>query len=620
MNKLGFAIKLANGGAGDAIVFNKEQWTRKVVDIREYLKLFNGLRDTNNIVTFMSFDEGGCFLTQLRAISGRPNDFLSGWIYIPNTIEVSGEDIINAYNYARNILSMSNITDKKEEIEKFFSKEYPTKEVVAQYAPSSGNSFGYRHLVQWTLKEIVEDCYQSYYSDYKAIFLLEKDSDVTIAKEAMGSFKDLNKQSIVKTAILVPPTVGALQRLGQGTGISTDDGSDFNKPLMVNIGSKATLYLSRKGFEKIKLDVPVTSERQEVDFSTVKITWERRILASMFRIKNDRLESITDGVRISLNGKDISSKEVLLTEEECRQVRIKISAPDYEDSEQIRSLLYDDFDFTLIRKNKSVKTSVELSNNSLGEMTIESKQLPSEEVSPLKGYYYGKFNKKSILKLSPLFLWKQRLWGFIGGLVVVLLFLWIDAWKDNSSHSSSKDNKVQATENLISVEENNPESQEVENNNSENSAGVYTLENAIKYLDDNQVWTKSEMEKYSDLRGLFNDMDNFNLPALLKTWSAKLDNSKRFMKMLESANKTVKNHWEPKQGQHYPTFNKPGDEQINLTNYINWLDQDQTPKTSTAVGNTTNNSRVEKTVSTNNNTNNNPVKSGNKGKKDLFDN
>ena len=90
--------------------------------------------------------------------------------------------------------------------------------------------------------------------------------------------------------------------------------------------------------------------------------------------------------------------------------------------------------------------------------------------------------------------------------------------------------------------------------------------------------------------------------------------------MLESANKTVKNHWEPKQGQHYPTFNKPGDEQINLTNYINWLDQDQTPKTSTAVGNTTNNSRVEKTVSTNNNTNNNPVKSGNKGKKDLFDN
>ena len=88
MNKLGFAIKLASQGAGNAIECNKGQWTNKVVDIREYLKLFNGLQGTDNIVTFMSFDEGGCFLTQLRAISGRVGDFLSGWIYIPNTTTV----------------------------------------------------------------------------------------------------------------------------------------------------------------------------------------------------------------------------------------------------------------------------------------------------------------------------------------------------------------------------------------------------------------------------------------------------------------------------------------------------------------------------------------------------
>ena len=43
MNKLGFAIKLASQGAGNAIECNKGQWTSKVVDIREYLKLFNGL-------------------------------------------------------------------------------------------------------------------------------------------------------------------------------------------------------------------------------------------------------------------------------------------------------------------------------------------------------------------------------------------------------------------------------------------------------------------------------------------------------------------------------------------------------------------------------------------------
>ena len=34
MNKLGFAIKLASQGAGNAIECNKGQWTNKVVDIR----------------------------------------------------------------------------------------------------------------------------------------------------------------------------------------------------------------------------------------------------------------------------------------------------------------------------------------------------------------------------------------------------------------------------------------------------------------------------------------------------------------------------------------------------------------------------------------------------------
>ena len=179
MNKLGFAIKFASQGAGNAIECNKGQWINKVVDIREYLKLFNGLQGTDNIVTFMSFDEGGCFLTQLRAISGRVGDFLSGWIYIPNTIEVSGEDVMNTYNYVRTILSQSNLNDCISSIESFFSKEYPKKDYVAPYLPSSGEEFGVRfNDMYYSMKEILDtNRYQPYYSKYKAIFLLDKDGE-----------------------------------------------------------------------------------------------------------------------------------------------------------------------------------------------------------------------------------------------------------------------------------------------------------------------------------------------------------------------------------------------------------------------------------------------------------
>ena len=220
MNKLGFAIKLASQGAGNAIECNRGQWINKVVDIREYLKLFNGLQGTDNIVTFMSFDEGGCFLTQLRAISGRVGDFLSGWIYIPNTIEASGEDIMNTYNYVRNILFQSNLNDYISDIESFFSKEYPSKEVVAQYIASRGQLYGVRFLGHYTLKEIVgEHRYQPYYSDYKAVFLLNKKDEVAITNESASNFRDLTDKDIVKTSIVVPPTNASLQALGGGTKI-----------------------------------------------------------------------------------------------------------------------------------------------------------------------------------------------------------------------------------------------------------------------------------------------------------------------------------------------------------------------------------------------------------------
>ena len=88
------------------------------------------------------------------------------------------------------------------------------------------------------------------------------------------------------------------------------------------------------------------------------------------------------------------------------------------------------------------------------------------------------------------------------------------------------------------------------------------------------------MEKFPDLQGLFDDMNTFNFSKLLNDWQGKLSNSKQFKKVFESASKTNRNDWNPKQGSHNPTYNKSDDEQIRLTNYINWLDQDQTPKTS----------------------------------------
>lgn len=296
MNKLGFAIKLASQGAGNAIECNKGQWTNKVVDIREFLKLFNGLQGTDNIVTFMSFDEGGCFLTQLRAISGRVGDFLSGWIYIPNTIEASGEDVMNTYNYVRNILSQSNLNDYISDIESFFSKEYPKKDYAASYVPSSGEEFGVRFIdVYYSMKEILDtDRYQPYYSNFKAIFLLDKNSEVKIAKEQVSRFKDLTKITIEKTCIFKAPSPEEVRLLGRGTKIVFSTKQEFNSPVLTKKGDRIQLFALRDGFEPVILP-PITIQEDGqkcfIDPRTVK--WKsvsihpclRFITAIMKRLK-----------------------------------------------------------------------------------------------------------------------------------------------------------------------------------------------------------------------------------------------------------------------------------------------------------------------------------------------
>ena len=518
MNKLGFAIKLASQGAGNAIECNKGQWINKVVDIREYLKLFNGLQGTDNIVTFMSFDESGCFLTQLRAISGRVGDFLSGWIYIPNTIEASGEDIMNTYNYVRNILFQSNLNDYISDIESFFSKEYPSKEVVAQYIASRGQLYGVRFLGHYTLKEIVgEHRYQPYYSDYKAVFLLNKNDEVAITNESASNFRNLTDKDIVKTSIIIPPTNASLQALGRGTKIHVADGSDFNQPLLANVGSKVTLFLSRIGFENMKFEVNVSSERQEIDLANVKITWKKKISASMFTVRNHKREKIEKGVRISVNDKDITFQEILVSEEECRQAIIKVSAPDYEPFEYQRNLLLNEYsEITLTRKVESCLTTIELVNGKHAKMTLESEYLPSNYDSPLWGYEFEEnYHGDKVLRMSSWFVWKQRLWGFLGALAAVMLMVAcvaFDAWIDTHHFKFG----------LPPWEEDKPAQTYQQNTNNDVEEAEVTETNdqqvnqkILDYLNQNDQWAKEQLDQDPMTRGLYDMINNYRFSDIM---------------------------------------------------------------------------------------------------------
>lgn len=90
---------------------------------------------------------------------------------------------------------------------------------------------------------------------------------------------------------------------------------------------------------------------------------------------------------------------------------------------------------------------------------------------------------------------------------------------------------------------------------------------ATDYLDSHKVWTRSEMEQYPDLRGLFDDLNNYRRDEIVDKWAPKLAGSKNFtrvanaMRNSRQKNRTLSG-----------THNQAGDEAITWITYTYKVD------------------------------------------------
>ena len=88
------------------------------------------------------------------------------------------------------------------------------------------------------------------------------------------------------------------------------------------------------------------------------------------------------------------------------------------------------------------------------------------------------------------------------------------------------------------------------------------------------------MEKYDDLKGLFDAMNDFRLSTVID-FNSQLSKSSIYAKLVETAQKNIRNGWNPNTGKHYPQYNKYGDNKIVIKGYIYWIDRDR--KTDTII-------------------------------------
>ena len=592
--KIGFAINLIQGGAGDPWIIHKDDIKCKkgIVDPRDWLLFWVIPQD--KYIKFMTFGQDGTYYVWAKYSSSRGgSDSLSKWIYIPNGVKISGKEILEFERKTKD-------EKQTEVLEKLFAAEFPY-EPDGNAIPVTNVNGKEKYAVRYydtedQLADIIgEKRFQQYYSDYKVIFLIDRQSGIKVREGAV--IDDLTDRTMEERIMVSRPysddiekKFGLVPELFLGDELLTDD-----REFPAYKGQLIDIVAKRKGFNDVSCQIKADEDKKCCSFvSTKKCTWSKHISKDFFLV--DDAKNNPDGIvntipvgelNIYINGKLIKEEGVTLTENECENCTIVVeeikdksskSTSRYEPfKEEKANILHVEWKYPihLEKKTERYKYKIQLSNKEVVELAIDSKKGDLNEKAPFCGYVvdtdpFSMGSKKKMLVLNSFYLLKLIMIGFgIGVVVASIIFftLFYHGKVDNTSP-----NPLPGVVDSDSVSKKEAYSE------------AYSLDAAIKYLDNNTSWNKDSMEKYDNLKGLFDAMNDFRLNTVIVDYRG-LSASKKYTKLVKVAQKNIGKGWNPKTRIHNPQYNSVGDRKINYTNYINWIDQDREINTDTIISN-----------------------------------
>lgn len=579
--KIRFAINLIGTGAGEPWVSGKDDETGKdyetckkgIVDIREWLQSWVIPQD--KYIKFMTFGQDGTYYVWARYSSTRGcSDSVSKWIYIPKGVKISGKDILDLERKAKD-------ETRTEALEKLFATEFPYKPDANAISVTNVNGkekYAVRYYdTEDQLADIIgEKRFQQYYSDYKVIFLIDRQSGIKVREGAV--IDDLTDRTMEERIVVSRPysddiekKFGLVPELFLGDEPLTDD-----REFPAYKGQLIDIVAKREGFDNIPCKIMAGEDKKRCSFeSPEKCIWNKLITKNFFQV--DDGENNPDGnipleeLDIYINGHLIKEEGVTLTEkqgEDCTiEVKDKKKAPRYELFKEEHAYIFltegKKFPIHLEKKSNSYAYRIQLSNKEVVKLAINSKKGDFNEKAPFCGYVvdtdpFSMRSKEKMLVLNSFYLLKLIMIGFGIGVVVasiVFFTLFYSGMADNTATSPEVANKDSVVTAPVEVDN-------------------YSLEAAIRYLDNNKKWNRDSMERYDDLKGLFDAMNEFRLSTVIDSYS-QLSTSTRYATLVETAKKNISNGWNPKTGEHNPQYNEVGDKEITYMNYIYWIDQDR---------------------------------------------
>ena len=525
-NKLGLKIVRINQGYTDLLEINGNSvWTKNIWDIRKDLEHINNLDDSTAVLMLTSIDTGH-ILTVASIIEGRISDCISAWIYVPASINISGKELVEIVDAVKKEVLANERNDEK--LRNLFSKEYELAPATKIAGGTAGEKCAYRYYGQkakYTLAELLKDMCQSYYKNYKSIFLLDNSTNLRCLSGDNLSDQKVYSMVVIKSPGQIDsfvPYIGEQPFVGQMYAIEGD---------VINIEWRRDGYMPIHTSSTItpgtKYSVPTPNQYVRLlPYNYIKITdeWNQRVDDYKLYVAKKRVNK----------GADIPISESMLN-----NVWVEIYAEGYEPHSSHVNLIQPvhikmtkemySYEFMLPLKNDEEYYPIKISGN----RKVKS--------SPVKGYVtedgYVTRNDKNYLRFKPL---NRKFWITCVVCAIIILFLgicggyalndFIGGKSDNQEISKLTKENTELKSRIKELEKRNynytPKG--AVNNNED-----YSLDAAVSYLDNNNKWNRTEMEKFDDLKGLWDALNERLFDKILK-YETKLKNSVTFSEVLQA--------------------------------------------------------------------------------------
>lgn len=491
-----------------------------------------------SIFFMLKYTAGGVFITALRTIPVQKPDHLAAWVFIPYDIKISTSEIEDVMEMVIGAISNSKITSETySELCKLFDKDYDNIPYAAAIAPNYGAGTAYRYygdVTGYILSDLIgTKRYQTAYLPFSEVVLADKGLVSAI------DGRSLTDEPLDQMVKLSPPASP------DPATRPTIFGCEFDRPYLAPL------------------------------MGTVEIKWMRGdTIAAVQSVMVNRPNMRPDSpAPEELLGSTASRTSTPLHTVTASEPTPRQPAPHNEHQHDAHPQ----------PEQSPVPKTAHFQRQSpafTAEQPASPRGMKGESLKKRITSLLGKLTNINRHRYTSPDTRTKAVWASIGFVAGVLLTLITTCIHNHSSEAGSK--VIDLSSDSLNVH--TPvETVDVRDAGEMNTASQpgderktpevdTSMEAALTYLDGFKTWNKNELDRYPELAGLYDDMNNFRLQRLVSYWGPKLKKSSRFQKIVAHARQAIKRGKKPRVPEGQKTFNKAGKQNIFIMTYLNTID------------------------------------------------